>query len=260
MSHFDDGVDIPEWKPSLVELRISEMESVLRSVIRKQIRSKFENNSYENKYLQEQYNKCMKTIDENKCWYFITINPKSEISLSEFVKKIQSITNWKILKSGYYVLEQRGTTLDTLGEGFHAHILVDDYTVGHKTLINRLETTLKDYCNKPYKNTINVVRKSKDNGKETLNSYMKGAKQDDKLIKVDMDSKWRDKENLKAIYKWSCKTTDKDNSKMTDGRVNNGGSRTGAGRPKKTEVNTSSDNTLTSENLITFKNDYILEF
>ena len=177
--------------------------------------------------------------EELKEWIFITINPKEEIELDEFHNKIKSLTKWKCFQKGFYVLEQRGETHDNIN-GFHAHIMLVKYTIERKRLINRLETTFEKFCNKckknGYMNVINVKRKLPEHGRETLNEYMSGKKQEDKLQKVEIDKQWRLENKLDEIYFWDT-TIDKSVPKKGpgDGRVNNGGKREGAGRPKKEE-------------------------
>jgi hypothetical protein len=241
LEQLDFQESIPEWKPCFTEIAITEMEAILRAVTRKSIRTQLENNGFHNKHIQKYYNKCMETIDAHKCWYFITINPRDDVTIVDFMTKIFKITNWKIFKKGYYVYEQRGDSMDTIGKGFHCHILVEDYTIEYKRLITRLEASFKMICMQPYKNTINVVRKKPEHAKETLEEYMRGDKQDDKLDKVNYDKIWRRRNSIKEIYKWESKTIDKKTPKMTDGRVNNGGFREGAGRPKKIDEDDVSD-------------------
>lgn len=234
MQDYDYQKPITEWRPSMVNIEISELEQIMRQTVRKKIKSQLENNCYENKYVQNIYNKNMDVIKENKPWYFVTVSPRDDIELEDFRKKIDSITKWKILIKGYYVFEQRGDSEHTMGNGFHVHLLIEKYNIEYKRLIKRLEDTFKNYCGKPYKNTINVVRKKTEHAMETLDEYMMGDKQEDKETKCDFDKLWRKENKIKDIYKWGVVSDGQDNSKTgADGRVNNGGIRAGAGRKKK---------------------------
>ena len=176
-------------------------------------------------------NKMMK--EELKEWIFITINPKDDISITDFKNKIDSITKWKCFYKGFYVFEQRGENENEIGKGMHSHIMLCKYNVERKRLIQRLETTFKKYCNQPFINTINVLRKSPQHGQETLDEYMKGQKQDNKLQKVELDKIWRKQNNIEDIYFWDTTTDKSIPKKGADGRVSNGGKREGAGRKKK---------------------------
>lgn len=226
-----------EWRPSMLNIDTSELEHIMRLQSRKLIKLQLENNQFENNYIQDIYNKRKMKIDkikeDTKEWIFITINPKSNITLTDFHNKIQSLTKWKCFHKGFYVLEQRGETPDNI-HGIHAHIMLVKYNIERKRLIKRLETTFAKYCDlKKAENTINVKRKSPEHGKETLDEYMKGEKQDDKLQKVEIDKIWRKENNLDEIYFWDTTTDKSIPKKSTDGRVSNGGKREGAGRKKK---------------------------
>ena len=242
---------IPKFTPKYADIGLKCQQAIMESMIKKYYKQQMKLGKFidyelpKYKSTQELYSKLEMEINQDaellKPWYFITINPKPEIKLSDFVSKIESITEWKIFKKGYYVFEQRGETEDELGKLPHCHILLEKYTIEFARLLTRLETSFKKYCNPPYKNTINVKTKIKEHALETLDEYMAGAKQNDKLDKCFLDRMWRSKNNLKDIYEWDSLATDKENpkKKVQDGRVNNGGKRKNAGRKKnvKTETN-----------------------
>ena len=105
----------------------------------------------------------------------------------------------------------------------------------HQRLIKRLTTKFSPICDKPYPNTINVKRKSKEHIHETAEKYLTGEKETEKLDKVAQDKLFRLTHKIKDIYKWDANTTDEKHpiyKTPGDGRVKNGGNRTGAGRPK----------------------------
>lgn len=232
---FDE--ELPEWCPSMCEVDMESLQKIMESQSKKLLKLQLESCIFKNKKIQNIYTKRKMEInrikEESKEWIFITINPKPGIELDDFKNKIQSITKWKCFYKGFYVLEQRGESYDDMGRLPHAHIMLCKYNVERKRLIKRLEATFKNYCNPPYENTINVLRKSQEHGKETLEEYMKGDKQDDKLDKVNFDKIWRKENNIDDIYFWDTTTDKVSQKKPADGRVNNGGNRVGAGRKKK---------------------------
>ena len=59
----------------------------------------------------------------NNNYIWITINPKPEIKLKDFQKLLKKIVLKTCFTEYLSVLEQRGDTVQTLGKGFHAHIL-----------------------------------------------------------------------------------------------------------------------------------------
>lgn len=63
-------------------------------------------------------------MDHNNAYAFITINPKPDVELGDFMKKIEGYVKRSICLKYLYVIEQRGDTEEECGKGFHCHILV----------------------------------------------------------------------------------------------------------------------------------------
>lgn len=238
--------DMPDWKPKrgIQLLRTHCLEGIFMNMEKKLIKSQLELGKYKNKNIQLMYNEMKTELNENmeklKEWIFITIrpDPKKNVTIEDFKRKIISITKWITFKKGYYIFEQSGENEHTMGDGIHCHLILIKYTIERKRLINRLEQTFKNICSPPFEHTINVRRKKPTHGQETLDNYMMGLKQEDKLLKVEMDIKWRQIRGIDDIYFFDT-TTDKVSKKVTDGRVSNGGHRAGAGRkPAPKEENT----------------------
>lgn len=213
-------------------------QDIMKTVIKKTRKAQLENNSHPNLYIQNKYNEMMEVQEKCKPWIFITIRPEdNKIKFKEFMTRVKSLEQWKPFIKGYYVFEQIGEETSRLGDGFHAHIMLEKYNIEWKRLSKRLEHKFGDICGPPkaWKNTINVKRKKIEHAKETVQDYMLGIKDNEKELKCKMDILWRQNNGIKPIYSWGV-TTDKTPQKSTDGRVSNGGKRAGAGRPKtKTE-------------------------
>jgi hypothetical protein len=258
------GKDLAKKKKmfDFTTIYISEYEKNISKLIAKNIKLNQKKGNFDFKFPTENNPEllCKRLYMENenlkeelKEWIFITINPKPDIKLEDFINKIKSLTKWKIFQKGYYVFEQRGENDASIGDGFHAHIMLENYSIEWKRLHTRLETTFTNYCSKPYKNTINIQRKSPEHGRETLEEYMKGIKEEEKDLKCKYDIIWRKNNSIKDIYFWDI-ATDKDIPKSgTDGRVSNGGKRPGSGRKKKEIIKEEKEN-------IDVKNNVFLEF
>lgn len=259
-----------EYKPKLFcpnwnDFELLCKQDIMKSVIKSTIKTELENNCHPDFYIQQKYNECMERKRKLKPWFFITICPKPDIKLKNFMTAVASLTQWKPFIKGYYVFEQRGEESSRLGDGFHTHIMLEEYNIEYKKLKRRLIDKFKHMV-KPdekgsYENVINVIRKKPEHARETLQEYMFGIKDKDKEKKCKMDVLWRQQKHIDKIYSWGVQKTDKEHpKKSTDGRVNNGGKRAGAGRPKtKTEPAPQVSSSMMEE----WKKDwgeYVLEF
>ena len=61
--------------------------------------------------------------DTKKNYLYLTINPKPDYPLLDFMKKIRKTLESKLFIDSLAVIEQRGTDEKTMGTGYHAHIL-----------------------------------------------------------------------------------------------------------------------------------------
>jgi len=59
-----------------------------------------------------------------KGWYFITIRPHPDLKFHKFKEFIEKLFKRKAFSEGFYVWEQKGTSKETMGEGFHIHAVV----------------------------------------------------------------------------------------------------------------------------------------
>jgi len=61
--------------------------------------------------------------DTKQNYLYLTINPKPDYPLSDFIKKIRKTLESKLFTDSLAVIEQRGTDTKSIGTGYHAHIL-----------------------------------------------------------------------------------------------------------------------------------------
>jgi len=117
-------------KVYLIELWIEETRKLKRKLIGDLIRQNYENDTLpefdaikEAIFLQ----KSAYANIQNKLYIWLTLNPKAPYTQDNFKlfkDKVVKFVNRKIFRGHMYVFEQRSTAIDTLGEGYHAHILL----------------------------------------------------------------------------------------------------------------------------------------
>lgn len=131
---------------------------------------------------------------------FVTINPHSHIELDDFVDKIKKCTRSLLFADFLAAIEQRGTTPDTLGKGFHAHILFRRHfplAEGKPpTQIKRdLKTSFRKYCETHNNNILNIQFIGSEFAADKK-SYILGDKDLGKKEKTIGDKKWRALHNI----------------------------------------------------------------
>lgn len=143
-------------------------------------------------------------------WLFLTINPRPDITLETFRKKIEKTLASKIFVSSLAVLEQRGSTDETCGNGMHAHILFKRITPLNEGLPpSNIKRNFKDSYKKICKVSdtrilnfqfIPFDSENDDNAKYKYR-YMIGEKTGaDKKLKQKFDKIWREKENIPPYF------------------------------------------------------------
>ena len=147
--------------------------------------------------------------------YFITITTPPETDKLKFINGCKKLFQNAVIHRGYMVIEQRGETEETVGDGLHCHMLIfreDKYA--HSRFTNRLLGQLiKLNINSKYKNVKQLLKLAnlnsapfsfqniKDETVEKKLSYIQGNKNDEKLLKVQFDKVFRKKFDLQEIYK-----------------------------------------------------------
>lgn len=146
--------------------------------------------------------------------YFLTITTTPKTDKFKFINGIKKLFDNAVIDRGYMVFEQRGETLTEIGKGLHAHLLLfrnDKYN--NSKFTNRLLGQLiKLEINPTYKSVKQLLKMAnltnspfsyqniKDETVSQKLAYIQGNKNDEKLLKVEMDSEFRKKYNLQNIY------------------------------------------------------------
>ena len=147
--------------------------------------------------------------------YFITITTPPNTDKIKFINGCKKLFDNAVIDRGYMVFEQRGETEDTVGDGLHCHLLLTRKDIyNHSKFSNRLlEQLIKLKINEKYKSVKQLLKMANLNSspfsfqniknetvKKKLN-YIQGNKNDEKLLKVQLDKVFRKKFDLQDIYK-----------------------------------------------------------
>lgn len=135
---------------------------------------------------------------------FITINPRPDVSLEEFIKVMNKFKSKVWIEDYIYVYEQRGTTAQESGKGFHSHILLwkPDNKKSHE-VIRETKNTFKNICSIDNPSILNI-KNCKDEDIEKRKNYMLGHKNIEtdpsKQVKQEIDLIWRERNNIENYY------------------------------------------------------------
>lgn len=141
-----------------------------------------------------------------KSFFFITINPHKNIKLTNFLSKFLKYIDSKQFTGYLAVLEQRGTVRnDTIGQGFHAHILFK-----RKTPLNAglPPSNIESKCRSSWANFVGDSKSPQLINFQTIQAhealekvqYMLDEKWEDKKEKQHADKIWRKTNNLEEYY------------------------------------------------------------
>lgn len=130
--------------------------------------------------------------------YFITLNPRPRTDSLAFIEKVHTLKGRSYLPNLRYCFEQRGESLEKLGEGIHVHMVcIKKKGISPKQMLNNLESLFKKFMPR---NGIDIKKYPHAFLKEKL-LYMQGVKwAEEKTAKVKMDKLFREKFDLKNIY------------------------------------------------------------
>lgn len=143
--------------------------------------------------------RCAKAANGDEEYWHITIRPKADFAdFAKFKKLVDKYTKSKCFKHVCYTYEQKGTTEETLGTGFHSHLcvcLADRRTKSHAL---QAAYALRSVCDDPgikfkpcfttpdiFITNYLVDYKSKKGHKEATKTW---------------DALWRTKMRLEAMY------------------------------------------------------------
>lgn len=203
--YFDHNEQLSEFElidNELKELRKREIKGILKNLFEAEALGDYYK---ELKMIKQQSiakRKLAAAVANNNTYCFITINPKSDIELAQFVKKVEKLANRNLFTSVLWVYEQRGNTESTMGTGFHAHILAKR-NVNYKPckIANCVRNTCKTLVKDIKSNNLVNIQFIGESWADDKRQYILGEKiADGKAEKQVLDKKWRIKNNLKPYY------------------------------------------------------------
>jgi len=135
---------------------------------------------------------------------FITVNPRPDIQLDEFMKSLNKYVNKKWIEDYIYVIEQRGITEDESGKGFHSHLLIwKPDNKRSSEVIRETKNTFKKICSVDNPAILNI-QNCKEDDIDKRKNYMLGLKglNDDptKEQKQKIDVGFRKRNNIDLYY------------------------------------------------------------
>lgn len=142
-------------------------------------------------------------------YYWITINPKPEITMEKFFQIINKITNLKIFRKCIFSFEQRGETEQTIGSGLHCHILgCAGNGYSHSHFCSRIRNYFTEFVGN-ISTHVWIVKIPEDWIEEKV-QYIRGLKWDpEKEQKINMDRIWRMEKGIHPYYTkcWDLSTS-----------------------------------------------------
>lgn len=138
-------------------------------------------------------------LNQKHRFYFITINPKDDITLKDFMEKVHKYTGRSMFDKGTvsYTFEQRSNDVDDAGKGMHVHIAAQSDLKKSHILRNTISS---------FKHMIGTeqhidVRIYPIKYLDDKIKYMKGDKWDeDKSESVEVNKFWRIANNIESLY------------------------------------------------------------
>lgn len=211
---FGENTDMMEYDDSVVQANLNELVNkaiyrgftkAISDMVCDATKLEIREGKINNTKLIQIYEGYKKNID-NKYGnvLFITINPRPDVSLDEFIKSMNKFKSKVWIEDYIYVYEQRGTTEQESGKGFHAHILLwkPDNKKSHE-VIRETKNTFKNICSIDNPSILNI-KNCKDEDIEKRKNYMLGHKNTEidpsKQVKQEIDLIWRERNNIENYY------------------------------------------------------------
>lgn len=159
-------------------------------------RNEFKEILYIAKQLHDDFSDITNRVIKN--WYFITIRPDSKrITFHEFYKLVDKFIKRKCFIEYSLSFEQKGLSIETLGTGFHVHIVAN---TKHNSKGQCLRDTVSSFKSCTADNCIEV--KPTREPIKIIDKYLKEYESEDghKEITKEWDKLWRQQLNLSEIY------------------------------------------------------------
>lgn len=142
--------------------------------------------------------------EEKKPYLWLTVNPASECSLEDFKRLVQKCFSKKWIKSYVYVYEQRGTSMEDIGRGYHIHAIISKPEHKPQThCIREIANTFSKCCDVTNYHCFNTKWIGQEEYVRKL-GYILGDKEstpeNNKQLKQEMDKIWREMRQIDKKY------------------------------------------------------------
>lgn len=135
--------------------------------------------------------------------YMITIRPDdTKCNFDDFKDKVESFVRRACFIRYSYAFEQKGTTIATMGQGFHVHIIADMKQRTKSEVLRDTLSTWNSFIIKGFISSNNIDVRTCNNPVEVINSYLLEYKSDDnhKITTKEVDYHWRSCKSLEPLY------------------------------------------------------------
>lgn len=131
--------------------------------------------------------------------YFITVRPDSErTTLAEFIKITEKFSKRVMFKYGSYSYEQKGVTRETLGQGYHMHMIVKTTAGAKGEVLRATQSSFKKIAKDEYCD-VKLCKNPKSHTQKYLVDYE--SNDNHKIVTKEWDSIWRSQNDLESLYK-----------------------------------------------------------
>ncbi len=218
------GISELSWRPNLTRIYLNEVYEECRQLIKKIIKLSNHNNDCALLSYMPNCNKVLtdlrRDVDELKekyaPFFFITINSKDE-HWKEVLDSIKSMSNWKCVEKGFFVVETRGFTCEGAPSaaprytGIHYHILINKHNIALSTMKRKIQNKFKKFIGDGELNALlNVQLKEYKYLKDKMDYIMGKNKYGiEKQEKQELDIKFRKEEHLPDYWSFEGLVTDK---------------------------------------------------
>ncbi|WP_445729912.1 MULTISPECIES: hypothetical protein [Pseudomonadota] len=180
-----------------------------KTLIKRLMKLEYENETLGNKYkkLKEYESQLLRekkektALEHNNRYCFITINPKDGTDFNEFKKQVEKAATRNMFSKVRYVYEQRGSTPEEAGKGFHVHLLAErNLNYKPSKVLSNLKNTFKSLVKVDNPHCLNFQNIGKDFALDK-DEYIDGVKTGEgKDAKQSVDVIFRENHGLESIY------------------------------------------------------------
>lgn len=146
----------------------------------------------------------------NNCtnFYFITIRPNDNCTFIDFKNKVNEFVTRKCFLEYTYSFEQKGTSLSTLGQGFHVHIIANMIQRSKSEVLRDTLSSWNAWIKSDWISANCIQVDTTKNPDKLINDYLICYKSDDnhKETTKDWDNLWRKNLHLSTLYDYPGKS------------------------------------------------------